>query len=600
VQDVSTIEETLPDLLDRRAEKQPDDLAFVLLGEGEEPVGRLRYGQLAAEAAQLGALLARRVGPGERAILLYPTGLDFVRAFLGCLYAGVVAVPVPVPTRAATLDRLYGIAADARTRTVLTTGATGRELRERFGDVAGPSRLRLVETDGPQWSATGPAPVWNRARPDGLALLQYTSGSTGVPKGVMVTHRNLWHNCAELVAQWPVEPDGAVASWLPHFHDMGLILGIVMPTWAGVPSYLMPPAAFIRDPVRWLRAVSRFRVSHAGAPDFGYQLCAARAARISPGELDLSPWRAAMSGAESVRWRTLQNFAAAFARHGFAPDAFKPAYGLAEGTLKVSGTPIGVPPRVLRLEPGALRAGRAENAGPGDAAAIEVVSCGSTALGTTVRIVEPERARPLPDDVVGEIWVAGPCVAAGYWGRPADSQRVFAARIAGEPDEGPFLRTGDLGFRRHGEVYVTGRIKDLIIHQGRNHYPVDIEQTVAVSQPRLAPNSVAAFGVPADGTEQVVVVIEADGRLLADVPPAALVAAVTDAVWADHRLRAADVVLIRRGSLPKTTSGKIQRRACRQQYLDGALRRAAPPPGRTASSRPADPAPVPAARLARP
>ncbi|WP_327326577.1 fatty acyl-AMP ligase [Streptomyces sp. NBC_01210] len=566
---------TLPEALRLRCEKQPDEIAYVFLRDGEEPDGSLTYRQLEIDAGSRAAALERAGLSGGNAVLLYPSGLEFVRALLGCMYARVAGAPVQVPTRQRGVERLRRIADDAGTRTVLTTGAVKRDLEERFGDLPELAGLTLIDTEAlPEapWTGDGPGP-------DDIALLQYTSGSTGDPKGVMVTHANFLSNVAETDELWPAGPDGVVVSWLPLFHDMGMLFGVLMPLCSGVPAYLMAPEAFIRRPGRWLEAIARFRGTHAAAPSFAYELCvrAQQDGKVAT-DIDLSTWRVAANGAEPVRWRAVRSFAEAFAPAGFHPGAMSPGYGLAENTLKATGSRLGQEPTVLWVAAEALLAGRAELLAPEADGAQPLVGSGFAVSGTRVRIVDPVALTECAEGWVGEIWVDGPCVAAGYLGRERESEETFRAVIAGQED-GPggstYLRTGDLGFLLDGELYVTGRFKDVIIRNGRNFYPQDIELSAENAAPGLHPNAAAAFSVDDGETERLIVVVEADGRALRGTGPEELKELVRKAVHERQRLETDEVVIVRRGLLPRTTSGKVQRRACRKRYLNNELKPAA-------------------------
>ncbi|MFD8708487.1 fatty acyl-AMP ligase [Kitasatospora sp. NPDC059648] len=561
---------TLPQALSLRAEKQPDDTAYVYLRDGEEPDGSLTYRQLDVDARSRAAALAAAGLGGGSAVLLYPSGLEFVRTLLGCMYARVSGAPVQVPRRATGLARLRRIADDAGTTTVLTTAEVKRDLEERFGDRTELAGLTLVDTGAlPRAEWTGGFP-----EPEDTALLQYTSGSTGDPKGVMVTHANFLANVAETDELWPSGPDGVVVSWLPLFHDMGMLFGVLMPLCEGMPAYLMAPDAFVRSPGRWLAAIDRFRGTHAAAPSFAYELCvkAEQEGKVAPG-LDLSSWRVAANGAEPVRWQAVRSFAEAFAPAGFRPEAMCPGYGLAENTLKATGSRPAEEPALLWVSTDALRAGRVTVSAPG-ADAQPLVGSGVPVLGTTVRIVDPASRTALADREVGEIWVSGPCVAAGYHGRPQESEETFRASIDGQEEAGTFLRTGDLGFVHDGELFVTGRLKDVIIRQGRNFYPQDIELSAETAAPGLHPNAAAAFSVDDGERERLVIVVEADGRALRTTGPDELTARIRAAVHEGQRLDVDEVVIVRRGFLPRTTSGKVQRRACRNRYLNGELKHA--------------------------
>ncbi|MER5771753.1 fatty acyl-AMP ligase [Streptomyces sp. NPDC001985] len=582
--------DTIPGALRARSERQPDRTAYVFLRDGEEPGERLTYRQL-DDAARARAAAFERTGlAGRTAVLLHPSGPEFIRTLLGCMYAEVAGAPVQVPRSRQAVETVRRIADDAGTTTVLTTAEVAKDLRERFDGLPALAGLTLVDTESLALSAPPgerPPRSAREPRPDSIALLQYTSGSTGDPKGVMVTHANFHGNVVETEELWPCGRDGTFVSWLPLFHDMGMLFGVLLPLWTGAPSYLMAPDAFIRRPARWLEAISRFRGTHAAAPSFAYELCvrAAREGRTSQVR-DLSAWRVAGNGAEPIRWRTLRSFAETFASHGFDPRAMAPGYGLAENTLKATGTPQHREPTVLFLSASALGGNRVLPVSGAEKGATPVVSSGVPVLGTEVRIVDPVTREPAPADTVGEIWISGPCVAAGYLGRPELSEATFRARLRGSTAPHPsstdapgtHLRTGDLGFLRDGELYVTGRLKDVIIRRGRNHYPQDIELSAETAVAGLRPNCAAAFSVD-DGTgERLVVVVEADGRVLREPGERLLRERVHDAIRADHRLVPDDILIVRRGTLARTSSGKVRRRECVRRYADGALRSAAVPP----------------------
>ncbi|AVT28848.1 non-ribosomal peptide synthetase [Plantactinospora sp. BC1] len=547
---------TLADVLRWRSEEQPERLAFAFLGDEPDAEVRWDYRTLDSRARAVAAALRDRCVPGDRALLLHPPGPEYVAALFGCWYAGIVAVPAYPPRAGTRTERLVAIADDARPAVALTTAALGDAVSTNWSGAT-------IATD----TLTEPAGEPESGPADGstAALLQYTSGSTAAPKGVLLSHDNLTANSTHIQRSFASGPESHAVVWLPPYHDMGLIGGLLQPVWAGFPATLMAPTAFLRQPLRWLRAISDTRADCSGGPNFGYEMALRRVRPEQLAELDLSAWRVAFSGAEPVRADTLRRFAEYFAPCGFREDAFYPCYGLAEATLLVTGAPAGRPPVSARFDRDALAEGRAV----ASTAGTEIVGCGRSMPGQSVRVVDPQTAEAVPDGRVGEIWVSGPSVAQGYWDRPAETARTFAARLAGDPDERSWLRTGDLGFLRDGELFVTGRLKDLVILRGRNHYPQDIEATAQRADPVLRPDCGAAFGVPVDGEERLVVVQEVERGQTVD--HAAVTAAIRTRVAAEHDVVPYAVLLTRPATIPRTTSGKVRRERCRELYLAGEL-----------------------------
>jgi len=558
---------TLVELLRAGAERKGDALLYRYLraGEIDGPVDEWAYGEVDRRARAVAAAAGECSRRGERALLLYPAGLDFIAGFFGCLYAGIVAVPLYPPDaglRASSVRRLFAVADDARPSLVLTTGELMRALRPRL---AGLAHLPWVATDetpldgAAAWSPFEPSP-------DDLAFLQYTSGSTGDPKGVMLSHRNILANEAMLARAWQCDERTPLVSWLPLFHDMGLITQVVLSLYAGSNVTLMSPLHFLQRPARWLRAISQYRAEISGGPNFAFDLCAQKTTAEERAGLELGRWRVAFNGAEPVRAATLRRFAEVFAPHGFRQRQLGPCYGLAEATVFVSAPVPGAGPTTLSVDEVALSEHRVAPAmGPG---ARELVASGEGWLDEQIVIVDPETRVPCAADRVGEIWVSGPHVGRGYWGRPEVSELVFCARRAGA-GEVAFLRTGDLGFLRDGQLFVTGRRKDMLIVRGRNHYPQDIELTVEASHPRVRPGCSAVFAL--EGEDRIVVVAEVDTSK-GELDFAAVGRDVRAAVADEHELRLHAVVLLEARSVPKTSSGKIQRRACRTEFMSGGLR----------------------------
>ncbi len=556
---------TLPGLLRWRAQHQTNRLAYTFLADGEAE--NITYGDLDRRARAVGALLQSRGLSGERALLLYPPGLDYVIAFYGCLYAGVIAVPAYPARLNRNIARLQSILEDAQAAAILSPAATLSRLEpltrtpelRKFPWLATDTVRADAADELRELTLTGDMP----------AYLQYTSGSTSAPKGVMVSHANIVYNSAYIDEGFEHTAESVSLTWLPHFHDMGLIYGILQPLYKGFHGFIMSPASFVQRPARWLEAITRYQVTHSGGPNFAYDLCVRK---IAPGErfaLDLSSWRVAFNGAEPIRAETLDQFNAAFAPQGFRRAAFYAAYGLAEATLKVSGGRGADGPLSRRVRASALEQNQVVAAGAGEEDARVLVSCGQAGSGTKVLIVNPDSSSPCASGEVGEVWVSGPGVAQGYWNRAEETERTFQAYTEGAGAEGPFLRTGDLGFQSDGELFVTGRLKDMIIIRGLNHYPQDIELTVGRSHPQLGASGCAAFSVEARGEERLVVVQEIRPR--AGMNMTEMTEAIRQSVAEVHELQIYAVVLVKPGGVPKTSSGKVQRRACRKSFLEGSL-----------------------------
>jgi acyl-CoA synthetase (AMP-forming)/AMP-acid ligase II/acyl carrier protein len=561
---------TLVELLRRRASEQPDGRAYRFLHDAETGEQEsVEYGELDRRARAVGAWLQSVGAASERALLLYPSGLDCVAAFFGCLYAGTVAVPTYPPRLNRSLQTLRSIAADARPKVVLTT-STLLSKKEKIFEQA-PELKNLL------WLATDECPRgvedgWREppVAGDSLAFLQYSSGSTGTPKGVMISHGNLTHNSSLIADGFGYTPQTECLTWLPLYHDMGLIGGVLQPLFGGFSSTLMSPLAFARSPYGWLKAVTDYRVTLSGAPNFAYELCVRRVTAEQRATLDLRSWAVAFTGAEPIRPATLERFAETFAGCGFRREAFMPCYGLAEATLMVSCGSQTAPPVVRRVQRRALEENRALPAPPttGDEDAALLAGCGEPLKGQLLRIVNPETRESCGPGEVGEIWVSSPSVARGYWGRPEETEMVFRACVA-DTGAGPFLRTRDLGYLSDGELFVTGRIDDLIIIRGRNYYPQDIEAAVERTHEALRPGGGAVFACEVDGENQLVIVHEVDQRRRAIAE--ALIERVRRAITEEFELPLQAVVLVSAGGVPKTSSGKVRRRACRSMFLEGGL-----------------------------
>jgi len=580
---------TLVDILRLRAFQQPEQRSYTYLVDGEAEGDELTFAALDCQARSIGALLQSYRAEGERALLLYPAGLGFIAAFFGCLYAGVTAVPVPPPNPAKpqqSLTRLQAIVNDAQPSVVLTSSTIFTHMEVLFAQAPQLHKMRWLTTDK---VADSLAQEWRHPAVTSktLALLQYTSGSTADPKGVMISHGNLLHNSAYINRVFALIPDSVTVTWLPAFHDMGLTNGIIQPLYKGRPGYLMPPVSFLMQPIRWLQAISRYKATVSGGPNFAYELCTRRITPEQRETLDLSSWDVAYNGAEPVRADTMNRFTAAFASCGFRPSAFHPCYGLAESTLLVSGGSLR-DAKFRTIQATALEQNRVVEACAQDQNVRTLVGSGHALSDTKIVIAHPELLTVCAPDEVGEIWVSSPSVTQGYWNRPEDTARACQGYLK-DTEEGPFLRTQDLGFVKDGELFVTGRLKDLIIISGRKLYPQDIELTVEQSHPALRPACCAAFSVDGVGEEQLIVAAEVEPRYqpAANKPPDRLarshptgrlpldvevvVRAIRRAVAEEHDVRVNTVVLLRAGRIPKTTSGKVQRHACQVSFLKGTL-----------------------------
>ncbi|AXE90801.1 fatty acyl-AMP ligase [Streptomyces sp. Go-475] len=561
---------TLPEFVRHWAETTPDRRAFTFV-EHPAPHSRgvhrtLTWRRLDVRVRALAARLAEEAGPGDRVALLCPQGTEYATAFLAALAAGLVAVPLYPPGLPGHADRLAGVLADAPPSVVVTTGRARDEVRDFLG-ADGP---RLVVADEVPDDAGG---EWRPVAqdPGATAYLQYTSGSTRAPAGVEISHGNVVANARQALTAYGADARPVTCvGWLPLYHDMGLVLSVAAPVVRGLLSVLMDPAAFLHEPARWLRLLAAHPNAVSAAPNFAYDYCAATVTDEQKEGLRLDGVTALINGSEPVRPGTADRFHAAFAGQGLAPGTHCPSYGLAEATVFVCAARPGEPLRRFALDRDALTAGKALPARPDDPRAVLLAGCGTPA-GQRVRIADPVTRALLSEGEVGEIWVQGPNVGRGYWNRgPGD---VFGAEFADSAaGPGGWLRTGDLGTVLEGQLVVTGRLKDLIIVDGRNHYPQDVEATAQDAHEAVRRDRLAAFAVPSGaGAERVVVVAEhARTARLAELDVPAVVRAVRGAVSARHGLRLADVVVVPPGTVPRTSSGKVSRALTRARYLEGA------------------------------
>lgn len=558
----STRPNTLVDVLNSQSQLHPNRLAYTYLLDGEACEQNWTYSDLHRQAVRI-AVRIREEGltEGDRALLLYQPGLDFIAGFFGCLYAGVIAVPVYPPLSARDFPRLLAVLGDATPKAILTSTDLLAIIQKEAGAALGAIPLPWIPTDGlDAFAGDLPTPS---VTADSIAFLQYTSGSTGKPKGVIVSHGNILANQAMIAAAFGHSEESIVVGWLPVYHDMGLIGNVLQPLYLGARCILMSPQAFLEKPLRWLAAISKYRATTSGGPNFAYDLCVRKTTSQERAALDLSCWDLAFNGAEPVRPETLNRFAAAFACAGFSRSTFFPCYGLAEGTLLVTGGEKHELPREIRIDKRQLEENVLTTA---DAATetLELTGCGRPWHGARLRIVDPQTNVVLPDGHIGEIWIAGPNVAQGYWNKPEETAESFAAfTTAGE---GPFLRSGDLGAMTAGELYVTGRSKDLIILRGRNLYPHDLELAVQEAHSSFRPGCGAAFSIDVEGEEKLVFVQECHASVGAELAED-LLTAIRAAVLQSFQQRCHDILIVKPHTLAKTSSGKLRRSHVRTQYL---------------------------------
>ncbi|MGB6105895.1 MAG: AMP-binding protein, partial [Pusillimonas sp.] len=560
----------LPRILQQRAADPADRWSYVFLDSQGGEQCRWTAGELAARTRAVAARIQRTTEPGEPVLLVFQAGPEFLAAFMACLWSGRLATPINPPRRNRLIERLVAVAGDSGARVALTSqdlmtaASDWRQSSTQLG------ALDWIAIDG---LLDDPGLDPSDVKPDDIAFLQYTSGSTALPKGVRVSHGNLVQDMARMQSAWALGPHATMVSWLPAFHDLGLIFGLLQPLYSGCASVQMAPNAFLQKPLLWLSALSRYRGTHTAAPSFAYDLCCRRIAPEDRPALDLSSVVMTMNAAEPINPAVLEQFCAEFQPHGFRRAAFAPAYGLAESTLAVTANPVGAAPVMRCFDVAALEQGKVRIVEQGVAQGRTMPGSGQPLPDVPIAIVDPETFRRCPPHTIGEIWVGGPTIAQGYWKRPDETAATFGVSIAGEDGAGTFLRTGDLGVLEDGELFVTGRIKDLIILGGANFYPHDIERVAQDAHAALRRDNGAAFALASDtdgGREQVVLVqeLERSRRGEATEP---IIQAVVQAVWQNLELPLAQLVLVTPGSVLRTSSGKIQRLANKRAFLDGTL-----------------------------
>ena len=572
--------DTLVDILRHRASRQPHKVAYTFLVDGESHAISFTYRQLEQKAQAIATYIQSLCEPQARVLLLYPPGLDFIAAFFGCLYGGAIAIPAYPPRPNRSIDRIQSIINSARPTLALTTHSIIDNLQKKADRTPELKSLRWLATDSinlnyaHKWQET---PI----NKDNLAFLQYTSGSTAEPKGVKITHHNLLHNLAAIHSCFGHHTYSQGVIWLPPYHDMGLIGGILQPLYGDFPVTLMSPLMFLQNPLRWLKAISRFKATTSGGPNFAYDLCVQKFKPELATDLDLSFWDVAFNGAEPIDYETIIKFSKTFAPYGFRESAFYPCYGMAEATLIISGGKKNSEPITKVVDSRQLEQNKIASAN-GSTNARVLVSCGSSLPDQTIAIVNPSTKIPCKSGEIGEIWVSGFSIADGYWNQPQATEDTFKAQMVGEQTD--FLRTGDLGFIDEGELFVTGRLKDLIVIKGRNHYPQDIERTVEASSDFIRPSGTASFAIDNAGEEKLVVLSEVERRYWdprrnkkqssnlatnANYSAPDLEQLIRREIAQNHDLQTHHILLLKPGSIPKTSSGKIQRHLCRHSFLAG-------------------------------
>lgn len=574
---------TLVDILRNRSAEKPHQVVYNYLVDGETQEVSFTYGQLEQKAKAIAAYLQSVCAPQDRVLLLYPSSLDYITAFFGCLYAGMIAIPAYPPRPNRSLSRIQNILQNAETDLALTNIDTLEGLQRQLENTPELKNLRWVTTD----SISGDLGLnWQEPNisEDSIAFLQYTSGSTAEPKGVKIAYKNLLHNMEAIHRCFGHSPESRGVIWLPPYHDMGLIGGILQPLYGDFPVTLMSPLMFLQNPLRWLKAISHARATTSGGPNFAYDLCVRKFKPEQLEGLDLSSWQVAFNGAEPINHETLNKFAATFAPYGFDYSAFYPCYGMAEATLIISGGSKNTTIVSKIVQSKALEQNKIAIADINEPNIHILISCGASLIDQKIAIANPESMINCKPGEVGEIWVSGSSIAQGYWKQPQITEATFNAYLK-DTQEGPFLRTGDLGFLDKGELFFTGRLKDMIVIKGRNHYPQDIEKTVEAANSWIRPSCVASFSVNVQGEEKLVILAEVERRYWSNnregktaqsngssasdqiISVKDLTQLIRREISKNHDLHVHTTLLLKPGSLPKTSSGKIQRHACRTEFL---------------------------------
>ncbi|GGK32583.1 acyl-CoA synthetase [Caldalkalibacillus thermarum] len=560
---------SISDILRYRSEATPSQTAFTFFIDAKQEV-HVSYAELDHKARVIAGLLQMLDASGKRVLLVYPPGPEYIFAFFGCLYAGASAVPIYPPRANSSLNRLNTIVNDAEPSLVLTNRNICSLIEKMVSRYHELTRLKWIASDEADDTF---AYSWlgRKHKAEDVAFIQYTSGSTTTPRGVLLSHANLLNNIQRITQFFGLSEKDRGVIWLPPYHDMGLIGGVLTPICVGFPVHLMAPVDFLKRPYLWLKIISEKQATCSGGPNFAYEMCLDKITQEQKKQLDLSSWTLAFNGAEPVKWHTIERFSEAFASCGFQKQAFYPCYGLAESTLMVSGIDRQQGPVACTVSKKMLNQHKVENVAPDHPDACIIVSSGLSSSDQEILIVNPETLAPCKEDEIGEIWIKSPSVAQGYWNNQSLSSQTFEAYESAQ-GRGPYLRTGDLGFMQDGHLYVTGRMKHVLIIRGRNYYAHDIEYTVQHSHEAFRVGAGAAFAVEMEGEERLVIVQEVDRMFRKKIIPIELITGIRQAIADEHGLEVYAVVLLKPGSIPKTSSGKIQHHICRDQFLNGMLK----------------------------
>lgn len=565
---------SLIDLLNDKAENHPHKLAFNYLTDGEDDEISISYEQLDSNSKRIAAYLQNEGLCGKRALIMYPSGINYITAFFGCLYAGVVAVPVYPPTLSRNMDRVKSIMFDASTDIILTTSQIYFKIEKHMHEEISSMNVKWICIDE---LVLPSAELWQKPSINGdtIAFLQYTSGSTSAPKGVMVSHQNILYNEEMIKKGFQNNEQTVVMGWLPLYHDMGLIGNVLQPLYLGATGILMSPMDFLQKPFRWLKAISKYKATVSGAPNFAYDLCVKKVTEEQKTQLDLSSWLVAFNGAEPVRYETLKRFTEEFKGCGFKPESFYPCYGMAEATLFISGGEASKKPVIKQFDSYSLTGNKVLESSDSEKS-ITLVSCGTPYLGEKVQVVNPNTCEICSENEIGEIWVNGSNVAKGYFG--AADNRDFNGYIATKTSK-QYLKTGDLGFINDGQLFITGRLKDVMILRGKNYYPQDIELTTEKAHIGVQVNGSAAFSITHENEEKLVIVAEIERSFRPrskkveknELGIKEITTKIRQNVMEGHGIQPFCICLIKTGSIYKTSSGKIQRSACKQGFLHNEL-----------------------------